>query len=110
MRYYNIRIYYQSVFSEPLILPRTHADLCLTPFSHKVWKSAYNYTENQACYIKLISPIYLTIFFFTVTETSLPLQSRLYRLIFGLYRYQIAYYLSHTGEDEKRFLLRISKC
>ena len=50
------------------------------PFSDKLWKTAYNYTENQACYIKLIAPIYLTIFFyFTVTATSLPLQNRLYR-------------------------------
>ena len=77
------------------------------PFSLKVWKSAHNNTENQACYIKLISPnvIYLTIFFFTVTTTSLPLQNRLYRLMFCLYRYKIAYYLIHTGKDIKRFLL-----
>ena len=75
------------------------------PFNHKVWKSAYNYTENRACYIKPISPIYLTIFLFIVTATSLPLQNRLYRLMFCLYRFKIAYYLSHTGKDKKRFLL-----
>ena len=75
------------------------------PFSHKVWKSAYNYTENQAIYIKLISPIYLTIFFFTVTATFLQLQNRIYRFMFCLYRYKIAYYLSHTGKDKKIFLL-----
>ena len=75
------------------------------PFSHKVWKSAYNYTEHQACYIKLMSPIYLTMFFFTVTATSLPLQSRLHRFIFCLYRYKIAYYLSNTGKDKQRFIL-----
>ena len=46
------------------------------PFSQKVWKSAYNYTEDQACYIELISPIYLTFFLyrysniFTVTKPS----------------------------------------
>ena len=79
------------------------------PFSDKVWKTAYNYTENQACYIKLISPIYLTIFFFTVTATSLPLQNRLYRLIFCLYRYKIAYYLSHTGKDKKNIPINVSK-
>ena len=72
-------------------------------FSHKVWESAYNYTENQACYIKLISPIYLTIFFlyrysniFTVTKPSLPFNVL-----------SLPLYLSHTGEDKKRFLLKI---
>ena len=76
-----------------------------SPFSHKVWKSAYNYTENQACYIEFISPIYLTIFFSTVTATTLPLQNRLYRLMFCLYRFKIAYYLSHTSQDNFFFLL-----
>ena len=79
------------------------------PFSHKVWKSAYNSPENQACFIKVISPIYLTFFFFTVTATSLPLQNRLYRLMFCLYRYKIAYYLSHTGEDKKKIYINVFK-
>ena len=70
------------------------------PFSHQVWKSAYNCTGNQACYIKLISHIFLTNFF-TVTATALRLQNRLYRLMSWLYRYKIAYYLSHTGKDKK---------
>ena len=74
------------------------------PFSHKVWKSAYNCTENQACYIKLLSPISLT-FFFTVTAPSLPLQNHLYHLIICLHRYKIPYYLGHTVKDKKIFLI-----
>ena len=70
------------------------------PFSHKVWKSAANnYTENQACYYKA----YNTYLFNKII--SLPLQNRLYRLMFFLYRCKIAYYLSHTGKDKIVFLL-----
>ena len=49
--------------------------------------------------------MYLTKYLFTVRAASLTLHKCLYRLLFCLYHYKIAYYLSHTSEDKNIYIM-----